>query len=132
MADRLTQLQDCLDQLATQFYASVRYVDQRHDLAPVGNEPKVIAEEVTPDDPPAFAAAQRELARDLVLKEQQIEYLISVLPGISTSEKEQEARLKVLEKELGEAEIERKRAVEEKEKVLERLDEVIMAVKRVQ
>ncbi|KAI9696830.1 MAG: RNA polymerase II mediator complex subunit [Candelina mexicana] len=131
MADRLTQLQDCLDQLATQFYASVRYINSRHDFSPVGNEPKASAEDITPDEPQAFAAAQRELARDLVLKEQQIEYLISVLPGISTSEKEQEARLKVLEKELKEAEIERKKAVEEKEKVLERLDAVIMAVKRV-
>lgn len=74
---------------------------------------------------------QRELARDLILKEQQIEYLISVLPGIGTSEREQEERLRVLEGELKGAEEERRRAVLEKDKVLERLDEVILRVRRV-
>ncbi len=86
---------------------------------------------MTPDSPRTFAAAQRELARDLVLKEQQIEYLISVLPGIGTSEREQEERLQVLEAELRVAEEERARAVREKEEVLERLDGVIRGVRRV-
>ncbi|KAI9816168.1 MAG: RNA polymerase II mediator complex subunit [Pycnora praestabilis] len=133
MADRLTQLQDCLDQLATQFYASIRYISSHHDYSPVGNEPKatpVPEEDFTPDDPQTFAAAQRELARDLILKEQQIEYLISVLPGIGTSEKEQEERVKVLEAELREAEKDRREAVEEKERLVERLDAVIAKVRR--
>jgi len=66
-----------------------------------------------------------------VLKEQQIEYLISVLPGIGTSQREQEERLKVLEAELRVAEEERAKAVREKEEVLERLDRVIRGVRRV-
>ncbi|KAI9880120.1 MAG: RNA polymerase II mediator complex subunit [Pleopsidium flavum] len=131
MADRLTQLQDCLDQLATQFYASIRYISSHHDSSPVSNEPKAPPEDVTPDSPRTFAAAQRELARDLIIKEQQIEYLISVLPGIGTSEKEQEDRLKVLERELKEAEEERVKAAREKEQVLEKLDRVIRGVRRV-
>lgn len=66
-----------------------------------------------------------------MLKEQQIEYLISVLPGIGTSQREQEERLKVLEAELRVAEEERAKAVREKEEVLERLDRVIRGVRRV-
>ncbi|MCJ1368116.1 RNA polymerase II mediator complex subunit [Acarospora aff. strigata] len=131
MADRLTQLQDCLDQLATQFYASIRYITTHHDSLPLPTEPKLNPEDATPDSPQTFAAAQRELARDLVLKEQQIEYLISVLPGIGTSEREQQERLRVLERELREAEEERGKAVREKEEVLERLDRVIRRVRRV-
>jgi mediator of RNA polymerase II transcription subunit 21 len=30
MADRLTQIQDCLDQLLTQMYATIKYIDTRH------------------------------------------------------------------------------------------------------
>lgn len=170
MADRLTQLQDCLDQvptylptlpppisspsptpptpyhqpttnhhpptppkkLATQFYASIRYITTHHASSPLPNEPKTTPEDVPPDySPRTFAAAQRELARDLVLKEQQIEYLISVLPGIGTSEREQGERLRVLEGELRVAEEERIKAVREKEEVLERLDRVIRRVRRV-
>jgi hypothetical protein len=33
MADRLTQLQDCLDQLLAQMYATIRYIDTRHAYA---------------------------------------------------------------------------------------------------
>lgn len=66
-----------------------------------------------------------------MLKEQQIEFLISVLPGIGTSERDQEERLKALEAELRVAEEERARAVREKAEVLERLDGVIRGVRRV-
>ncbi|RAK73592.1 uncharacterized protein BO72DRAFT_480143 [Aspergillus fijiensis CBS 313.89] len=170
MADILTQLQTCLDQLATQFYATLGYLTTYHDNSPAtvppptqtqtapaapalakipknSSAPPVPAsaplaaqqqsnqtqqqtpaeipqaaqpgaagaapEDTTttgapqdpalppaPDSPRTFAARQRELARDLVLKEQQIEYLISVLPGIGSSEAEQERRIRELEGEL--------------------------------
>ncbi|KAA6410017.1 MAG: Mediator subunit Med21 [Lasallia pustulata] len=110
MADRLTQLQDCFDQLATQFYASLRYISTHHPPSTSNNQPAAPAapdpnsqdpNPPRPDSPSTFAAAQRELAHDLVLKEQQNEYLISVLPGIGTSEKEQEERIRVLERSCG-------------------------------
>ncbi|KAL4910068.1 mediator complex, subunit Med21 [Aspergillus multicolor] len=177
MADILTQLQTCLDQLATQFYATIGYLTTYHDNSPAipppiptaapalakiqrnstnppipasaaailsQSSPSVAAGAVTPgppapsaipgaeggeagaapgageeglpprpDSPRTFAARQRELARDLVIKEQQIEYLISVLPGIGTSEQEQERRIRELEGELREVEEERERKVRE-------------------
>ncbi|KAH0390392.1 hypothetical protein KCU89_g15645, partial [Aureobasidium melanogenum] len=39
MADRLTQLQDCLDDLATQMFASIRYIQTRHQFASIPAQP---------------------------------------------------------------------------------------------
>lgn len=84
-----------------------------------------------PDDPVTFQAALKELARDLVLKEQQIEYLISVLPGIGESEANQSQRIQALEKELSEADEERKIALAEREAMLVKLAALAGECKRV-
>ncbi|PWW73159.1 hypothetical protein C7212DRAFT_284989 [Tuber magnatum] len=112
MADRLSQLQDAIDQMATQFFSALRYIGTHHDAVPVGNEAKV------------------ELARDLIFKSKQIEFLITSLPGIGVSEDEQQERLKSLETELKEAEEERCRAVQEREEAAEKLDAVIRRLRR--
>ncbi len=74
---------------------------------------------VAPVDPKpvdVFNAGQRELARDMILKEQQIEVLISQLPGLENSEKDQEQMIRPLEEELKAAEEARKEAVKEEKK----------------
>ncbi|OGE50061.1 hypothetical protein PENARI_c018G07004 [Penicillium arizonense] len=81
-----------------------------------------------PDSPHTFASRQRELARDLIIKEQQIEYLISVLPGIGASEAEQETRIRELETELRSVETERAAKVRELKKLRTRLESVLNAV----
>lgn len=209
MADILTQLQTCLDQvstlticflsptantipttqLATQFYATLGYLTTYHDNSPAtpppnvpnaapalarisknipsppipasvaagtaggasaaqqaspiapptqqpgttaGEAPEAGAEDPNlppqPDSPRTFAARQRELARDLIIKEQQIEYLISVLPGIGASESEQEARIRELETQLREVEKERAAKALELRRLRGRLDGVLGAV----
>jgi mediator of RNA polymerase II transcription subunit 21 len=85
---------------------------------------------VEPHPPDVFKAGQKELAQDLIVKEQQIEYLISVLPGLENSEKDQEEIIQQLEVELKEAEVRRREALKEKEAVLARLESVIRSVKR--
>lgn len=81
-----------------------------------------------PDSPRTFAARQRELARDLIIKEQQIEYLISVLPGIGASEAEQETRIRDLETQLRAVEEERMARARELGRLRSRLDGVLAAV----
>jgi len=142
MADRLTQLQDAVDQLANQFVACLYYINKHHDLQTLGptdvirQEKKPEGEldprerEVDPYPPEVFSAGQKELAQDLILKEQQIEYLISVLPGLKNSEKDQEQTIRQLEEELKVAETRRQEAVKEKAAVLARLESVIRSVKR--
>ncbi|OCL11486.1 CSE2-domain-containing protein [Glonium stellatum] len=193
MADRLTQLQDCLDQLATQMYATLSYTSTRAASAPIPGQPlqspagpgfpssaqadaagtdtqtqtqtqaqaqtqtttQPSTHQTQPQTQPsqplaassspqtqtqtqlqlqsqpqtqsqhspttAFTADLHELARDLIVKEQQIEYLIARLPGIGTSERAQRARIAALERQLREVEAQRVEAVREKERLLERV-----------
>ncbi|MCJ1313461.1 RNA polymerase II mediator complex subunit [Agyrium rufum] len=86
-----------------------------------------------PDSPTTFDAAQRELAQDLVLKQQQIEILIKGLPDISPedSEARQISRITELEMELREVWRERDEVVvREKEELLERVEGVLASVGR--
>ncbi|KAF2259000.1 CSE2-domain-containing protein [Lojkania enalia] len=79
-------------------------------------------------DPKDFQADIRELSRDLVLKEQQIELLIDRLPGIGTSERAQVERMKELESLLEDMEGERVEAVRLKAEMLERVERRIRGV----
>ena len=66
-----------------------------------------------------------------MLKEQQIEYLINSLPGIGSSEADQERRMRELERELREVKAERVKAEEDKEALVEGLGRIIVGVRRV-
>ena len=63
-----------------------------------------------------------------MIKGAQIEYLISVLPGIGTREEEQESRIKSLVKKLGEVEAERKAKRREMRDLVKRLENVVTGV----
>ncbi|GAB0132724.1 RNA polymerase II mediator complex subunit [Epichloe bromicola] len=137
MGDRLTQLQDAVDQLAQQFVASLHFVQRRHDLKTLGPNDKVRdikqephQKEVDPLPADEFAAGLKELARDLIIKEQQIEVLISNLPGLDNSERDQERNIKDLEEDLKAAEAQRQEALKERNQVLGELDNVIRSVRR--
>jgi len=86
------------------------------------------------EEPPSqevFENSIKEFAQDIVLKQQQMEALISKLPGLNVSEEQQIERMKALERELENLEGERMEAVREKEVLLKRVEEKIMGVGRV-
>ncbi|EXV05028.1 subunit 21 of Mediator complex domain protein [Metarhizium robertsii] len=137
MGDRLTQLQDAVDQLAQQFVACLHFVQRRHDLETLGPNDKVRdikqephQREVDPLPADEFAAGLKELSRDLIIKEQQIEVLISNLPGLDNSERDQERNIKDLEEDLKAAEAQRQDALKERDQILAELDSVIRSVRR--
>ncbi|TGJ84748.1 hypothetical protein E0Z10_g4043 [Xylaria hypoxylon] len=138
MGDRLTQLQDAVDQLATQFVASINYINQHHSLETLGPRDQIVVipkqeadqQEVDPHPEDVFRAAQLELAQDLITKEQQIELLISILPGLDNSEQDQERNIRELEEELKVAEAQRQEAIKEREETLAKLDTVIRSIRR--
>ncbi len=80
--------------------------------------------------PEEFQRGQLELARDLIVKEQQVELLISSLPGLDNSERDQERLIGELEEELAAAEEQRLEAVKEKEEVLKKIDQVLQMIRR--
>ncbi|KAI2607524.1 mediator of RNA polymerase II transcription subunit 21 [Hypoxylon fragiforme] len=137
MGDKLTQLQDAIDQLAQQFVASIYYINRHHNLETLGpgdqirdikQEPD--QQEVDPHPDDVFKASQVELAQDLITKEQQIEYLITLLPGLENSVQDQERNIKELEEELKVAEVQRQEAIKEKEETMAKLDTVIRGIRR--
>lgn len=153
MADRLTQLQDALDQLLTQMFASITYIDTRHPASsippqvdqhtittsnssttPAQTEPSPFDDPDTryrPQPAPAFRATLHELAQDLVVKQAQIEALIDSLPGLGNSQAQQEARIEELEAELKEVEGQRDGARREREELLGRVEGRILGARRV-
>ncbi|EFX03305.1 med9 RNA polymerase 2 transcription mediator [Grosmannia clavigera kw1407] len=139
-ADRLSQVQDAVDQLAHQFLTCLFFLDRHHSLQKLSpndvvqeqksdsSQPRALTvEPIPPDD---FKQGQEELARDLVYKEQQIEFLIGNLPGLENTEQDQERLIRELEEELKVAEAQRKEAVKEKDEMLAKLDRVIRSIKR--
>ncbi|KAF2199426.1 CSE2-domain-containing protein [Delitschia confertaspora ATCC 74209] len=161
MADILTQVQDCLDQLLNQMHATLYYTNTSCPPSAIEGQPSLgtsitqqtqdltqnsstqraseaaantqttdpsLPEIPHPAPPEEFIRTLHELSRDLVLKEQQIELLISRLPGIGISEKEQIARMQGLERELEAIEEEREEAVREKEELVKVLEGKILGV----
>ncbi|KAH6607429.1 mediator-rna polymerase ii transcription subunit 21 [Trichoderma cornu-damae] len=136
MGDRLTQLQDAVDQFAQQLVACMHFVHMRHDLETLGPKDKIrepkeqVPREVDALPPQDFRAGLVELSRDLIVKEQQIEVLISTLPGLDNSERDQERHIKDLEEDLKTAEAQRVEALREKEHILTELDAIIRNIRR--
>jgi mediator of RNA polymerase II transcription subunit 21 len=86
------------------------------------------AESVAPPTQEEYQNDMKEMSRDMVLKEQQLEVLIASLPGLNTSEGEQVERMKALEAELAGLEGERVEAVREREALVRRVEERIRSV----
>ena len=81
-----------------------------------------------PVAPATFENAQKELAEDLVLKGQQIELLISRLPGIGRGEEQQAEEIKVLVEKVREMEARRKEKRREMRQVVKRLEGVVIGM----
>lgn len=126
MADRLTQLQTCLDQLVTQFFSSLNYINQNHGPHIPSDAPSHVQLVEIPEaaPPDQLDASIKELSKDIVTKAKQIETLIASLPDLENAS----ANLEQLEAELEAARQEEAAAAAEREQLLQRCDSLVLRV----
>ncbi|EPY53608.1 mediator complex subunit Srb7 [Schizosaccharomyces cryophilus OY26] len=102
-----TQLQDTIDEVTTQFYSSIHYMSAQHDFVPLPGQEKASDAKLNPVSEEDLKFVQKDMAKDLVTKFQQIGTLIQQLPGISTAPKHQMEKIKSLQKSIEEKKKER-------------------------
>ncbi|KAH6635493.1 mediator complex, subunit Med21 [Chaetomium sp. MPI-SDFR-AT-0129] len=136
MMDILTQLQESMDLLCTMFIAGLYYNDTHHDLKTFNANDKVpdlkadAPKEVQPLDPQTFKDGQAEIARDIIVQAQRIEYLVSELPGLQNSERDQLRIIGALEEEIAGLEAQRQEATRERDEVFGQLDALLKSMQR--
>ncbi|KAK7688040.1 hypothetical protein QCA50_008410 [Cerrena zonata] len=110
--DRITQLQDEIQQLLTIMANSVAYLTSRANFMQVGPDIPVTKQRNPEkvDAPDVFEANKKEMANDLMVKAKQIEFLINSLPE-PESEESQAHRLEELQRDVEQANEEYIRAV---------------------
>ncbi|MBW0571307.1 hypothetical protein O181_111022 [Austropuccinia psidii MF-1] len=85
--DRITQLQDGIDNLVTIMYSTISFLSRKADFKQVN--PDISITQSIPDHSNAqnthqtFAQNSQELVQDFIKKAKQIEYLISILPPLN-------------------------------------------------
>lgn len=131
MSDRLTQLQLCLDQMLDICFAGLSYVESHHAVVPTSDgDPLMTDPDHAQDSPEVFQDALEELSRDLVIKAKQILTTVDTLPGVGVSEQEQLETIQRLKQELIDAEQKRNEAIDKKELLLDRVNELILDVSK--
>ncbi|EPS99659.1 hypothetical protein FOMPIDRAFT_53231 [Fomitopsis schrenkii] len=110
--DRITQLQDEIQQLLTIMSNTIAYLTSRANFAQVSPDVPVTKQRKADkfDPPEVLEANKRELVNDLVVKAKQIDYLVQSLPE-PEAEEVQANRLQNLENQMAEANAEYARAV---------------------
>ncbi|KAK7050722.1 hypothetical protein R3P38DRAFT_2687051 [Favolaschia claudopus] len=100
--DRITQLQDEIQQLLTIMASTIVYLTSRANFVQLNGSEIPVTKQRNPekyDEPEVFEANKKELVTDLMVKAKQVEYLIQSLPE-PEPEEEQEKRLRALDEEM--------------------------------
>ncbi|KAH9920317.1 uncharacterized protein B0H18DRAFT_1024808 [Fomitopsis serialis] len=124
--DRITQLQDEIQQLLTIMSNSIAYLTSRANFSQVSQDVPVTKQRKADkfDPPEVLEANKRELVNDLVVKAKQVDYLIQSLPE-PEAEEVQATRLQELENEMAEANAEYAQAVARAKSLYEQVSTVL-------
>ncbi|KAF8308612.1 hypothetical protein DL93DRAFT_2170950 [Clavulina sp. PMI_390] len=120
--DRVTQLQDAIEQLFTIMSESIKYLSTASSSVQVNPDIPITKKDPLSVDPEEFETNKQLMVEDLMAKAKAIGFLIDSLP-VAESEEDQVARLKVLEGQLQEANDEYRRALERAKALHARISE---------
>ncbi|RUP17371.1 hypothetical protein BC936DRAFT_139459 [Jimgerdemannia flammicorona] len=126
--DRLTQLQDAIDQTARIFFNSIHYLNSKAAMVPLNDSIPIIAPNMQADPPDLFQQNTRELATDLVKKAKEIDALVDALPGVKYTEEEQIKALEDLEKANALANEEHEAAVAHARSLLDQVSQALRTI----
>ncbi|KAL0058711.1 hypothetical protein AAF712_014594 [Marasmius tenuissimus] len=124
--DRITQLQDEIQQLLRIMASSIQYLTSRTNFVQVSPDIPITKQRNPEkyDTPEAFEANKHELVADLIVKAKQVEFLINSLPE-PEQEEVQAQRLQALEKEMQEANEEYVKAVKRTKSLHAQVNELL-------
>ncbi|TFK28457.1 hypothetical protein FA15DRAFT_579251, partial [Coprinopsis marcescibilis] len=128
--DRITQLQDEIQQILVIMSKSITYLTKRSHFLQISPEIPLSTAQRDPakyDPPDVFEANKKELVTDLVVKAKQIELLINALPE-PENEETQARRLQGLEDEIAIANAEYISAVNRAKDLHSQIAEVLRAL----
>ncbi|EMR08044.1 hypothetical protein PNEG_03486 [Pneumocystis murina B123] len=125
MACPCTQLQDAINELATQFYTILEYLNTAHDFVPLDGQTKASDPGVHPEDADKFTEIQHKLSMNLIEKVKQIDLLIDTLPSLYETEQQQLTQLTNLQEQLKEIGQKKHSLRIEKDNLQQQLDKII-------
>ncbi|KAF8055624.1 hypothetical protein FPV67DRAFT_1393391, partial [Lyophyllum atratum] len=127
--DRITQLQDEIQQLLMIMSNSIAYLTSRSNFLQVSADVPITKQRNPEkyDAPEVFEANKKELVADLIVKAKQVEYLINSLPE-PEPEEEQAKRLAALEEEMQLANAEYIRAVDRAKHLHRQVKEALLLI----
>ncbi|KAJ1722456.1 hypothetical protein LPJ53_003140 [Coemansia erecta] len=111
--DRVTQLQDSIDQQCQMLFSSLHYLHKKAGMVQVAPSIPVTQHNEGADSADEFTSRTREIANDICRQAKKIDTLIESLPGVAVSESDQE-------REFGELRAENEEATRELEEANKR------------
>ncbi|KAJ1826652.1 hypothetical protein LPJ56_002070 [Coemansia sp. RSA 2599] len=97
--DRVTQLQDSIDQQCQMLFKSLHYLHKKAGMVQVAPEIPVTQQNEGADSADEFTARTQEIANDICRQAKKIDALVESLPGVSVSESDQERKFVELSQE---------------------------------
>ncbi|KAJ2633461.1 hypothetical protein H4R22_000459 [Coemansia sp. RSA 1290] len=126
--DRVTQLQDSIDEQCKMLFKSLHYLHKRAGMVQVSSDIPVTQQNSNAEDAGDFSLRTQEIATDICRQAKKIDALIEALPGASSSDSELEAEFQRLNAENKQATLELQQAKEQASNLSDKLSAMLKTI----